>query len=343
MINEASMFLHNVTVIDGAYVDSNGVCVGFSFSPRFHVSGKVSEDESVVVDFSTIKKDLKAFIDDKETGIDHKLLVFTEGHGDNKVTLGCVSHVTLHPEKDKGKKKAKSSANTKTKPFVRVVTATGTEIDTDVYAVKELDIRGHRRPELDAKPIVLIQYWLQQEINNHFPDLDIKVSLESKFNHVNPIDVHGWVLTQAQPITYVHGLKDSTSFGCQNIMHGHRSFIQLVGIREEYADNKYKASLDKVCKTMARFMDGKYLVAERNYAPSGGSIPEDRDWVGYESRDRGKFSVLLGQPHLVLPHETTIECIVHYMYQQFRSQLRELGVSQIYISEGLEKGAFYSV
>lgn len=71
----STMFLSDLTVIDHAYIDSQGKLVGGSFNPSFLVRGPIDEVESVVVDFSSIKKSMKALIDDKYRGLDHKLWI----------------------------------------------------------------------------------------------------------------------------------------------------------------------------------------------------------------------------------------------------------------------------
>ena len=71
----STMFLSDVTVLDHAYIDDSGFIVGGSFHPCFNVSGEIDGTEQVVVDFSAIKKQIKALIDSKETGYDHKLWI----------------------------------------------------------------------------------------------------------------------------------------------------------------------------------------------------------------------------------------------------------------------------
>ncbi|QJT70838.1 6-pyruvoyl tetrahydropterin synthase-like protein [Vibrio phage vB_VcorM_GR7B] len=324
MSKTASMFLHNVTVIDGAYINSEGICTGFSVSPRIHITGKIDEEESVVVDFSTIKKDIKKFIDDPETGIDHKLLAFKVV---DKV-VGCKEEPSYFNKKQKGSKAVKA---------VQLTTLNDTYIEADAHAVHVLEFDRDYRED----PMTMIQRWLQGALNEQFPDFEIKVSLIWAFNHVTPQDVRGWVLTQAYPVTYTHGLKDSTSYGCQNIMHGHKSFIQLVGIHENFASSEYKAQLDRLTRKVSEFLDGKYLVARCNITE--GKKEGSRTLVQYTSKSRGVFKLHIEQDYLILPEETTIECIVAYVADKYKAQFRELGVSSVYISEGLDKGAFYQI
>jgi 6-pyruvoyl-tetrahydropterin synthase len=75
---KSTIFLNQLTVIDHALVGPDGKIHGGSWLPDFFVTGEVIGDEAVVVDFSTIKKDIKKIIDDQETGFDHKL-IFIKG------------------------------------------------------------------------------------------------------------------------------------------------------------------------------------------------------------------------------------------------------------------------
>ena len=80
----STMFLNDLTVVDHAYIDDNGCIVGGSFNPCFEVSGTPDAVEKVVVDFSTIKHDLKEMIDRhnfvfSKNGFDHKVWII-EGY-----------------------------------------------------------------------------------------------------------------------------------------------------------------------------------------------------------------------------------------------------------------------
>src|SRR5574343_1490291 len=81
---KSSIFLSDLTVVDHAYINSQGQVIGGSFNPGFIVSGEVDPVEKVVVDFSTIKKDVKYSIDKHiddyhHNGFDHKIW-FIEGY-----------------------------------------------------------------------------------------------------------------------------------------------------------------------------------------------------------------------------------------------------------------------
>ena len=48
---QASLFFRNVSVVDHGYIDELGRVIGGSYFPNVTVSGKVTEDENVVIDY----------------------------------------------------------------------------------------------------------------------------------------------------------------------------------------------------------------------------------------------------------------------------------------------------
>ena len=96
---KSTLFLNSLSCVDHAFIAPDGKLVGGSWLPDVFVTGEVIGDESVVVDFSTIKKDIKNLIDDPETGYDHKLLFF-EGISQGNVSEvdGVVTIKTNHVE-----------------------------------------------------------------------------------------------------------------------------------------------------------------------------------------------------------------------------------------------------
>jgi 6-pyruvoyl-tetrahydropterin synthase len=74
-MSQSSIFIRHLTVVDCAIVMPDGRIAGNSFHPSFVISGPVTSDEQVVIDFSKCKKRIKAIIDDYDNGFDHKLWV----------------------------------------------------------------------------------------------------------------------------------------------------------------------------------------------------------------------------------------------------------------------------
>lgn len=127
---------------------------------------------------------------------------------------------------------------------------------------------------------------------------------------------------------YVHGLKESTSWGCQNIGHGHLSYIA--------AETTDILSTDLLLAKIAVDLDRVIFAWTNN--------------MGAENRieyycERGSMSMeFVGDVKLVkLATETTVEFLVDYIVDCYRQQLTEAGVKTLFVSEGLSKGAYKDV
>lgn len=188
---KSTLFLNQISCVDHAYVDNKGHIVGGSWLPDVFVTGEVSDDESVVVDFSTIKKDIKNIIDDKEDGFDHKLL-FVVGYSNG------VQRLYVENEQDMIEIKTD------------VLTFTGPK--NSVKIVYEIDYQEALRKHIEA------------ELQVVYPATNISVIVNIKSDRV-----HGFADHSQHYFRYVHGLKSSTSWGCGNLAHGHLSFIEAIG------------------------------------------------------------------------------------------------------------------
>lgn len=308
----STMFLTDLTVLDHGFIDDQGRLIGGSFHPSFEVSGEIDGAEKVVVDFSTIKKELKQFIDSSTDGFDHKLWLI-EGF----------SNVT--EERLTGHKQDRILIKT---PAV--------SLEIPVSAIKRI-------PKIDgAVPSHSDHYVglaLEQFLNNIYKHQRRDTKIEVKC--VNRSVPHFFIPTQEEghevgPLmfTYAHGLKDSTSWGCQNIGHGHLSYLVLGPSTDCYDDDAvYDLGVE-----IQEYLDEAYLVNQENV------VHDTKKYitVSYESMTRGIFTAVLNKAinkvH-VLPTETTIELIVDYVVEIFGDDLRKYGVPYIMISEGLSKGA----
>lgn len=284
---QSSMFLGDTTNIDHAYIDENGVVVGGSYRPKFFVTGDIDPVENVVVDFSTIKKTLKAIIDDKVSGYDHKLWWI------NGVSEGEISFV-----EDQVHIITPYVNITGPKDIVKLIDG-----DVDEYFVKELTVL----------------------LNQKYPNVNITI----ENTMTTTFDLMPHVNSDAFRFRYVHGLKESTSWGCQNIAHGHLSYI-AAETTNELATNMLLAGI-------ASTLDGSVFVWHDNIT----GHDQDGSMVTVEyTSGRGHMKMEV-HDSLVVPieTETTVEHLVEFVAAEYGEMLRNAGVTRLHVSEGLSKGA----
>lgn len=139
---------------------------------------------------------------------------------------------------------------------------------------------------------------------------------------------------------YTHGLAYSTSYGCQNIVHGHLSYIQAE--MNHLDDIDYMAG-EEVVFEISEFLHNKYLV-NRSHVMNNGDLEDGRVLVQYKSRDRGFQEVVVdGDMVVILEDEPTIENIVKFIGVHFKEMLATSGIKSLYVSEGLSKGAVLKI
>lgn len=327
-----TIFLNNVTVADFAWVDTLGVPHGESVRLKFEVTGNVeqnSESEQVVCDFSTIKSRLKKVIDDAVEGIDHKLVVPCVLVDDKPSPIvGEVIRKSVRPN---------SGAKT---PFVYTYknpVFTCELPDDAICFVFPIPVVGE-----EVNGVNLVKSYLNTTLRNHFPEFSIVTHLDCEFNA--PTVDSSYIKSGLKTMTYTHGLPTSTSYGCQNILHGHRSYLQLVSISKRFVNSEYESRVEKLANVMAEHLHGAYVFSSE-YA-----MTKD---LCYETNARGKFSLsfyndsigsdddapLKVKPICIGNGYTTVENLADYLVDTFRSQLKELAIQKVYVSEGLEKGA----
>jgi 6-pyruvoyl-tetrahydropterin synthase len=286
---QSTMFLSNLTVVDHAYVNQYGDIVGGSFNPSFVVEGEVDEKEQVVIDFSTCKKDIKSIIDSKEIGLDHKLWIGNFSNCSVEATANNASYIITTPQ------------------WV---------IEAPENAVRFVDETYY---DVDSIGMAM-QSFVTRELQKKYPTVNVKV--------YNNVDAHGLpFLKDKSYFRYSHGLKNSTSWGCQNIAHGHLSYISIVGEDEIGA----KALSQKI----AAELDGIMFVWTENETQTG---------LGYTT-ERGEFKLTVrGNPKIqYCTTETTIENLVEMISVMYAKDLKSIYAEQIYVSEGLSKGAVFYV
>lgn len=326
----STMFLNDLTVVDHAYITEHGDVRGGSFNPSFLVEGEIDPVEKVVVDFSTIKKQLKQFIDDKELGFDHKLWVI---NGLSNITSIEVDGVLVTDFADLLDHKVYSSTSN-----VTILTPTVT-LNVPKNAVKFID------PDHCEYTIDNVGKWLSEYLNDCFGG-NVTVTCH------NTINAHTLLPVQVAPIgyfTYAHGLKDSTSWGCQNIAHGHLSFIQLVGSATPDVQRE-------IISMITADLDGTVFINKENV------VVETAEHVGIKyTTPRGSFTglyekfnprahnicktVIAASPAhcVILDSETTIEFLVEYVKSEYSNIFKKFGITAVMVSEGLSKGAYVTI
>lgn len=288
MNNTSTIFLNNLTCIDHAFIDTFGRVGGDSFHPNFLVTGSIDPIEQVVIDFSSIKKQIKAIIDDKENGFDHKLWIY------DKVSeceySQCDGYITVESP----------------------------------VLVLEMPTNAVKIIEGDAETAIAQQ--VERELNKLHPHNNIKVQCElthANFSR-NP--------DSSYTFTYVHGLKNSTSWGCQNHSHGHRSWIDFG------ADVNEKDKRDYLGALVYRLNDAVFIYKDNIVFQD-----DHRIVINYDTprgRWHAEYDKLMNNV-IVLDTETTVENILNWFVDNNKDMLDRCGVKRLDISEGLSKGATY--
>ncbi|RWZ87263.1 MAG: hypothetical protein EO766_12115 [Hydrotalea sp. AMD] len=287
----SSIFLSDLSVVDHGYINDEGQVIGGSFNPGFIITGEVDEVEKVVVDFSTIKKDVKGLIDRHlpdvhDNGFDHKLW-FIEGYSLGELT-----------ESENGDR--------------WIISTPAVEIDVPTDALRFISFRDINVGYTPGYIGDVFAEYLEKHLSEKYSNINIKVEC---FNNVNTHTINKTL--PLRYFSYSHGLKDSTSYGCQNIAHGHLSFVQ------------YKDSLK--AEEIAHDLDNAVFINSANIS----NETDDTITISYRT-PRGWFNASYNKElnHIiVLETETTIEYIGEYVKNKFN-------VTDFYISEGLSKGTY---
>lgn len=299
---KSTMFLSNITAVDHAYIDNRGMIMGGSVNPTMRVSGEIDEAEKVVVDFSTVKKDIKHIIDAKYSGFDHKLWII-EGYSECVVVED-------------------GSRNLKVETPYLIISA-----PRDAFKIISTVFNGDYLNSVAEQ----MQHELIAELNMMHPKSNIMVDLE--------FDTSFWgnalMNTPMIPFRYTHGLKGSTSWGCQNIAHGHLSYLA--------ATTSKPVETEMLLQSIAADIDGTIFVWNENIVSANDNMIQ----VSYET-DRGSFDMKIANEYaessvIGVNTETTVEFLAEAIANQYRDSLREAGVSELFVSEGLNKGAVASI
>jgi 6-pyruvoyl-tetrahydropterin synthase len=193
---------------------------------------------------------------------------------------------------------------------------------------------------------IIAQHVQDVLLNVHGIEVDIKCALNTSPLFIQAGGVYGM-------FSYVHGLRDSSAYGCQNLAHGHLSYLQLipkVDIIRMVVDPVHCAdednaltALDKVCNEICKDLDDTIFI----YGANVWTASTDEVSIAYTSKSRGsmggKFKNNERQKTVVLETETTVEYLAEYINAKYGELLREAGVDKFIVSEGLSKGVLFEV
>lgn len=299
-IKTATMFFDNVTDLDCAVLSGQDI-LGRSYRVQAEVTGPVETEEQVVIDFSACKKEMKRLIDDVEVGFDHKFIACTADDVDGAFA-----------KKPNGEERSYISTDS--------FSAIG---DPAMFQLIESGANKGIETSLRIAIEELLSVGLAKLVDLDIGKIDVAVTLVPCLS-----------ITAGQfrlPFNYVHGLKNSTSFGCQNIIHGHSSFI------EAFDTNGFPVSLTKLIELFDIPFDANYIVTTKdNLVDSDDGTTR----IEYVSKSRGTFKLETTQDTWVLDYpDTTVENLATHIAIRSLSSLRAAGIAKIRVSEGLSKGA----
>ncbi len=299
-MSKSTLFFNNLTVIDHSYIDNDGRIHGRSLNASFELTGDIKNKEQVVIDFGTAKKLIKRFVDGNITGVDHKLWVFKDYVEDNGG-----HHILVATQ------------------MLKMV------LPRDAVWVTDVVLDDTKWDEMEK----LIGENVQTQLREYggMEDVEIKCFLDEQ---IAPLRAN---LYLHAPFNYVHGLKNSSSYGCQNLAHGHTSFLQI------FVDKHYRSDCSDCANAikliLAKLTDWKDSI----FIFKDNIISETDEYIEIEYfTDRGRFYAKYYKAwckFIVFEKETTIENLV----ENFVSDLKyfcEMGhIEAIALSEGLCKGA----
>lgn len=175
---------------------------------------------------------------------------------------------------------------------------------------------------------------IEQFLNDKLEEAGIGCIVKNVTLSFEPINVPR-ADTAACGFRYVHGLKYSSSYGCKNIVHGHKSFISASV--HEGAD---LSVVEKVLMGISTDLHNAIFVhtEDVSYVDEVGCYT-----ISYTTKERGMMSMTAIQKMIFLETQTTVEHIVEYIRARYYDQLKVVGVNQLFVSEGLSKGASVTI
>lgn len=235
------IYWDNVSDVDHAILFPLGQMVGNSYIAAFTAEGTNNNEEAVILDFSTGKKQFKAVCDNI---VDHKLWVNDRYH-EVEYTDDSI-----------------------------VVRARGLDKQITFETMLPKDAVYVQSFESDVvMPFQHQKDYIEQAVRLANEDLSMKASTsEMKVTVRTNNDIFNNIKNKYF-FRYTHGLPTSTSYGCQNICHGHLSYIELIpkdGV-QEYIATRYrgKSELNKLFDRLGLRVYNQSVAMTPNYTYYG--------------------------------------------------------------------------
>lgn len=153
----------------------------------------------------------------------------------------------------------------------------------------------------------------------HNTKIDVKCTLD--YTPVIPFNGAGMLHNS---FSYVHGLKTSSSHGCQNIAHGHLSYVAV---------DAQNHDLEYILHVISRELSGVVFMNRNDV-----QVDENKHTLKYESL-RGSFEMTTEQNVILMDTDSTVENMIDYVVAKYGTQLKHYGATTLWVSEGLVKGA----
>lgn len=174
-----------------------------------------------------------------------------------------------------------------------------------------------------------VQLYLQSHLQEIYPTVKVEV-------HLRPIGFYRGGDARIL-FRYAHGLKHSSSCGCKRIAHGHLSFLEL-----KTTDFANRNLVGGVLHDIQSYIRNVYFAHRENVIVADSKFVT----VGYTCDAGDDYQIELNtdvHDVIILDNETTVENLTEWITEKFRHQLEAAGVTRLYMSEGLMKGAMVEV
>lgn len=205
------------------------------------------------------------------------------------------------------------------------------EVSDETWAVETpyLTLSGPKHLFREMSPHIkseqFIEAYLEENLSGEYPEILIEV-------HLRPVGFYRGSDSRFL-FRYAHGLKHSSSCGCKRIAHGHLSFVELR--TKELANRNIVGA---ILHDMQSYIRNVYFAHSENVV----EVSDNQVVVKYTCDAGDDYKIRLNTDvHnvIILNTETTVENLANWLVQRYRTELEKAGVTRVYMSEGLMKGA----